>query len=177
MEKKLSVLLVEDDEKECNLIAQYIDELDDVSLVGTTDNSEQGIEYVKDFLPEAIILDLELHQGGGDGLTFLKELRYLNLRVKPYVLVTTNNSSMVTYQCARRLGADFIMAKQQADYSAKNVVEFLRMMKETIQAKAAGNPLTARRNRPSKRPNESSAGFPWNLTMSESVPRPSVINT
>ena len=100
MEKKLSVLLVEDDEKECNLIAQYIDELDDVSLVGTTDNSEQGIEYVKDFLPEAIILDLELHQGGGDGLTFLKELRYLNLRVKPYVLVTTNNSSMVTYQCA-----------------------------------------------------------------------------
>lgn len=137
MEKKLSVLLVEDDEKECNLIAQYIDELDDVSLVGTTDNSEQGIEYVKDFLPEAIILDLELHQGGGDGLTFLKELRYLNLRVKPYVLVTTNNSSMVTYQCARRLGADFIMAKQQADYSAKNVVEFLRMMKETIQAKAA----------------------------------------
>jgi DNA-binding NarL/FixJ family response regulator len=136
MDKKLSILLVEDDEQECKSILQYADELDDVNLIGVTNSSYKAIEFVKDYLPDAVILDLELHQGGGNGLSFLAELKQLSLRVYPYILITTNNSSMVTYQYARQLGADFIMAKMQSDYSARNVINFLRMMKDIIHSKA-----------------------------------------
>jgi len=114
----------------------YIDGLDDVLLVGVTNNSHRAIELVCDTLPDAIILDLELHKGGGNGLFFLQELRGLRLRVVPYILVTTNNTSSVTYDQARQTGADFILTKWQGDYSAETVVEFLRSIKSTIQSKA-----------------------------------------
>ena len=135
MGKNLSVLLVEDDANACQDIIRYIDELDDVDLIGITNDSNKAIEYVQDYLPDSVILDLELHQGGGNGLLFLKELKQLNLIFYPYILVTTNNSSMVTYEYAHQLGSDFIMSKHQSDYSAKNVVEFLRMMKSVILSK------------------------------------------
>ena len=132
MERRLTVLLVEDDEKTCDEFVRNTDELDDVDLVGITDNSCKAIEYVKDYLPDAVILDLELHQGGGNGLIFLQELKKMHLPVNPYILITTNNTSMITYEYARQSGADFIMAKHQSDYSAKGAVEFLRMMKSVI---------------------------------------------
>lgn len=134
--RRLSVLLVEDDERACNEFVQNTDELDDVELVAITDNSRKAIEYVLDLLPDAVILDLELHQGGGNGLVFLQELGRMDLPVRPYVLITTNNTSLITYEYARQAGADFIMAKHQSDYSVKGAVDFLRMMKSVIQSRS-----------------------------------------
>ena len=131
-EHTLRVLLVEDDATSCMEINDYISRLDDVTLVASTNNASTAIEYMKEFLPDAVILDLELHQGGGDGLFFLAQLQQLELSKHPYILVTTNNSSNITYESARQLGADFILAKYQENYSAQYVVEFLRIMKKVI---------------------------------------------
>lgn len=139
MDKKLSILLVEDDPEACKEIVAYTAELDDISLIGVTNNSSKALEYIKDYLPDAIILDLELHHGSGNGLFVLQGLKQLLLTLTPYILVTTNNSSPVTYETARQLGADFIMSKHQEDYSAKTVVDFLRMMKPIINSKASAN--------------------------------------
>ncbi len=135
MKKEMSILLVEDDEKDCKKIKQYTDELDDINLIGITNNSDDAIGYVKEFLPEAIILDLELHKGGGNGLMFLHELKEMELPYHPFILVTTYNSSKITYEYARENGADFIMGKHQSDYSPEGAVEFLRMMKSAIFSK------------------------------------------
>ena len=131
-EHTLRVLLVEDDATSCMEINDYISRLDDVTLVASTNNASTAIEYMKEFLPDAVILDLELHQGGGDGLFFLAQLQQLELSKHPYILVTTNNSSNITYESARQLGADFILAKYQENYSSQYVVEFLRIMKKVI---------------------------------------------
>ena len=131
-EHTLRVLLVEDDATSCMEINDYISRLDDVTLVASTNNASTAIEYMREFLPDAVILDLELHQGGGDGLFFLAQLQQLELSKHPYILVTTNNSSNITYESARQLGADFILAKYQENYSAQYVVEFLRIMKKVI---------------------------------------------
>jgi two-component system, response regulator, stage 0 sporulation protein A len=132
MDKKLSILLVEDDQRACKEFIDYIDELEDVSLIGVSNNSSEAMKFVKDFLPDAIVLDLELHKGSGNGLFVLREIKELLLEVCPYILITTNNSSVITYETARHYGADFIMSKHQADYSARNAVDFLRMMKPVI---------------------------------------------
>lgn len=132
MPKKLSMIIIEDDPIACKELVDYIEELDDILLLGVTNNSSKAIDFVKDFLPDVIILDLELHRGSGNGLTVLIEINNLNLNTTPYTLITTNNSSQITYESARQLGADFIMSKYQADYSAKNVVDFLRIMKPAI---------------------------------------------
>lgn len=133
MEHKLSVILVEDDITTCKEFVSYIDEIEDIQLISVTNSSLKAIEYVKEYLPDVVILDLELHHGSGNGLLFLNDLQKLSLISLPYILVTTNNSSATTYESARQLGADFIMSKHQENYSVAGVIDFLCMMKSAIQ--------------------------------------------
>lgn len=140
MRPELNILLIEDDSDTCKNFREYITLIPDIELIDVTNNSYRGIELVKEFLPDIIILDLELNEGSGNGLLFLQDLKNVSLPFKPYILVTTNNSSSTTYEFARQLGADFIMSKHQNDYSEKNVVDFLRMMKEVIQGRRTTQP-------------------------------------
>lgn len=133
MERELNVLLIEDDTSVCKRFAEYSDLTEGISIIAVTNNSHRALELVNEYLPDAIILDLELNLGKGNGVLFLKELHSLPLPFKPYILVTTNNSSAITYDYVRQLGADFIMSKHQDDYSEKNALEFLKMMKNMIQ--------------------------------------------
>lgn len=133
MENNLEILLVEDDQQDCKEMINAIDDNpDDFTLIGVTNNSTRAFQYVSDIHPDAVILDLELHRGGGDGLEFLKRLKDARLSRTPFILVTTNNISTVTHEIARELGADYIMTKSQKDYSAQAVLEFLKITKSVI---------------------------------------------
>ena len=134
MERPLTILLIEDEPMECQQIIEYIDSRDGVQLVGVTNNINKALEYVMTSQPDSIILDLELHKGYGDGLTFLDLLREMKLSYPIYVLVTTHNISHITHDGVRKMGADFIMVKSQEDYSAKRVIEFLCSLKSIIQS-------------------------------------------
>ena len=146
MERKLKILLIEDDPVECQAITQAINLKDDIFLIGATNNIFKAIELVQEGLPDAIILDLELHKGNGNGLEFLRKLNTLTIPIVPFVLITTHNTSSVTYEYARELGADFILCKNQEDYSAKNVVDFLYSMKKSLHNKRILNSELAEEN-------------------------------
>ena len=60
-QRELTVLLIEDDKFACEEIRNYIDQLDDMRLLGITDDSNKALDMVKYCVPDAIILDLELH--------------------------------------------------------------------------------------------------------------------
>lgn len=139
MNRELNIMLIEDDTAVCTRFAAYADILEDISIVAVTNNSYRALELLDECVPDAVILDLELNSGKGNGLLFLQELQNRPLPFKPYVLVTTNNSSTVTYDYARQLGADFIMSKHQEDYSEKNAIDFLKMMKDIIQNNIKNN--------------------------------------
>jgi len=107
--------------------------MEDIRLVGVTNNDTKALEYVKDHLPDAVILDLELHKGKGTGISFLEELKKMQIKSPPFILVTTHNISRMTHERVRDEGADFIMVKSQEGYSTANVVDFLLSLKNTIQ--------------------------------------------
>ena len=133
MEKELNILLVEDDKTACDELVREIDaNCEDFRLIGVTSNADQAFELIIQTDPDAVILDLELHHGGGDGLELLKRVRERQFSRPPFVLVTTNNISSITHKAARELGADFIMTKNQSGYSAKSVLEFLKITKSAI---------------------------------------------
>lgn len=133
MNNRLEILLVEDDQNDCKDMINAVDNNpDDFVLIGITNNSTRAFQYVVDAQPDVVILDLELHHGGGDGLDFLKKLKDYQLARNPFILVTTNNISTVTHGIARELGADFIMTKNQPDYSAKSVLDFLKITKSVL---------------------------------------------
>lgn len=132
MDRKMTILIIEDDEEARKALRYAIEESLNLGFQNQTNQAQEGLEMVRDGLPDVVILDLELHMGGGNGLIFLAELKKMELAHRPYILVTTNNSSAITYEQARNLGADFIMSKHEKQYSPKSVVEFLEIMRETI---------------------------------------------
>ena len=132
MDSVLSVLMVEDDPDEYNAFIRAAETVNDIRLIGTTNSEIKALEYVKDHLPDVVILDLELHKGTGSGISFLTTLKKMRLKYTPFILVTTHNISKITHDLARNSGADYILVKSQEDYNTQYVINFLRTGKNTI---------------------------------------------
>lgn len=132
MNKRITILLIEDDPKECEEIKTSIEARENMKLVGITNNVPDALEMTKFYLPDVIILDLELHLGGGNGLEYLSQLASLYLPHDPYILVATQNSSQLTLEAARLFGADMIITKYEVGYSAEYVINTISLLEAVI---------------------------------------------
>ena len=137
----LSILIIEDDKQACDELTQCIAQYDDMKVVAVCNNSQEAFDKTRFLLPNVIILDLELHQGGGNGLMFLDSLLTSPLSVDPFILVTTNNMSAVMLEQARAMGADFTLTKYEQGYSAQYVIDNIRMLRNAILRKNSTNHL------------------------------------
>ena len=142
MTKELKVLLLEDEPADCQAFQTYIDRLDHVVLTRYTNSVNEALHLLETTCPDAVIVDLELHKGGGNGIQFLSGVQKLNPDKYPYLLVTTNNSSQTTHEAARAMGADFIMTKYEESYSVSYVIDFLLMIHGIVE-KTAPTPPTS----------------------------------
>lgn len=133
MERELSILVIEDDKEACKIFEDYAATMDKIEIVACTNDSEKGIALIKEYRVDAVILDLELNDGRGSGIDFLKDMSKLKLQYKPFVVVTSNNSSRMTVDFVRSLGIDYYFSKHKSDYSEKTVLGMLESMKDTIQ--------------------------------------------
>lgn len=88
MNRCLNIMIIEDDTTTCRHFTDYIEQYDDLSITTITNNSYRAIELLQEQLPEAIILDLELNEGKGNGLLFLQELKRNALPFKPLQPIT-----------------------------------------------------------------------------------------
>ena len=127
--REMQLLLIEDEEQSRLDFKEYISALRPslsypVSLYMAKGESD-GLSLVQKFAIDVIILDLEFHESDGDGLTFLKKLKRVDLYEKPYIVVTTNNRSPITREAARDAGADYVFWKKKPDYSPKLVMEHI----------------------------------------------------
>lgn len=132
-DKPMSVLLIEDDELECQKFKAYTESTGNVKVVAITNSSDKGIELFKRYVPEAIVLDIELHKGQGSGIEFLEKVKGNFTSFKPIIIVTTNASSTILYNKLHDEGADLIFYKHQTDYSPKMVVSALLSLRRSLR--------------------------------------------
>ena len=128
MANPLTLLVIEDDSAVCDEYTRLCPDNRSISLAGITNSSDSGLALTEKTKPGAVVLDLELHNGSGNGLLYLSGLQQLSLKRKPYVMVVTNNISAATHSIARKLGADFIITKNQSDYSVSMVLSMLQSL-------------------------------------------------
>lgn len=132
MEKKpMKILLIEDDVNEWNIYKEIDKKRNEIEFVAMTGSDIEGLQYVKDYKPEGIILDLELNKGSGTGtgFNFLTELKQLDLDSMPKIVVTTNICSDSVYEFLHENGVEFIFYKKQNNYSQENVINTLLLLK------------------------------------------------
>lgn len=128
--KPMSLLLIEDDEYECKRFKNYIETQENVKLVGITNSSDEGIELLKTYLPEAIVLDIELHKGQGSGIEFIEKSKEFMKEYRPIIIATTNASSSILYDKLHDEGVDLVFYKKQTDYSPKLIISSLLSLRK-----------------------------------------------
>lgn len=125
------VLIIEDDNKECQKFIDCIKNRIDFEIVGITDSDTEGLNLLKQTKPNGIILDIELNNsssGNPNSLEFLSNLKNLNLGYSPIIIVTTHINSKRTYEIIHRNGADLILYKGHPKYSCNYVLnQFLSL--------------------------------------------------
>ena len=129
MHNRMTILIIEDDQNICDAFEEIISKRNEVELIGKTNSSIEAIKFVKENKPEAIIVDLELHHGIGSGFDFLRELKNINVKTKPIVVVNTNIISDIVYEKLHQGLADIIFYKKQKDYSPKTVIDSLVLLR------------------------------------------------
>ena len=141
--KVIKVLLIEDEESDIAGITEYIDSVDDLELVGVTNDSNKGVLLTKEKQPHIVILDLELTWGYGSGLLYLKNLMEFRPTVRPTIIVTTKIHDDYTWDAARDLGANFVLYKRQAGYKPEYIITTARMILRTSRLSQAQIPAKA----------------------------------
>lgn len=128
MEQKIKIILLEDNNEESKIFQNFINKRNDITLVSKTKSSDEALILVEKHSPDAIILDLELHEGKGSGFDFLHNLKNLSLHYKPLIIVTTNIASNIIYDKLHKDFVDLIFYKKQSDYSPKLVIDTLVLL-------------------------------------------------
>lgn len=128
--KVLNVILIEDDKVECAKFEKYIKSRNDINLIASTDSDIEGLELIKKTLPDAIILDIELHNGTGNANSFnlIETLQKTKFSKRPKIIVNTVVSSNTVYDYLHDKGIDLIFYKKQPNYSIENVINTLVLL-------------------------------------------------
>ena len=139
----MNILIIEDDEQACLELQTCIEKTKDFRLCACTNNATDALHLTQEFLPEVVILDLELNLNGagGNGLEYLAALQKIQFRQRPCIVVTTNNTSKIILSAARKYGADIILTKYQHGYSAEYVIKTICLMQDTIESIPASNTI------------------------------------
>ncbi len=132
MNKRISILIIEDDEDACDSYVDYVKPLKQFNIVAITNDSSKGIELTMSRKPDVVILDLELQKGSGSGLSYMSWYRDCYMENKPIIIITTYNSSQYIHTSVRNMGADFIFTKFADNYSEAFVIEQLKIITDNL---------------------------------------------
>lgn len=109
MNKKIKVVLVDDNRALCQMLGDYLTSQEDIYLAGIGNNGVEALDLVKTHEPDLLILDLVMPNL--DGLAVLERLNAGTYSVRPKVMVLTAFGQESLAQQAMSLGVDYFILK------------------------------------------------------------------
>ncbi|RUS48080.1 sporulation transcription factor Spo0A [Cohnella sp. AR92] len=109
--QRIEVFLADDNREFTNLLSEYIEEQDDMTVIGVAYNGEEVIRQLEEnrIVPDVMIVDIIMPHL--DGLGVLEKLRELNLSPMPKIIMLTAFGQENITQRAVQLGASYYILK------------------------------------------------------------------
>jgi two-component system response regulator (stage 0 sporulation protein A) len=109
--QRIEVFLADDNREFTNLLSEYIQEQDDMTVIGVAYNGEEVIRQLEETrrVPDVMILDIIMPHL--DGLGVLEKLREMNLSPAPKIIMLTAFGQENITQRAVQLGASYYILK------------------------------------------------------------------
>ena len=106
-QKKLFVLMVDDNMGFVERMKGLLDEISQIGYINVTSDYNEASMYVSEDKPDIVLLDINLP--GKNGIEFLKKIRISDHQCK--VIMLTNHADEYYRQQCKELGADFFLDK------------------------------------------------------------------
>ncbi|MDQ7095808.1 sporulation transcription factor Spo0A [Desulfosporosinus sp. PR] len=107
MQRPIRVLLADDNREFVEIVKEFIERQEDMSLVGVAYHGNEALELIAREEPHVVLLDIIMPHL--DGLGVLEKLQTVNLRPKIIILTAFGQESMT--QRAVNLGANYYILK------------------------------------------------------------------
>ncbi|EOD00468.1 sporulation transcription factor Spo0A [Caldisalinibacter kiritimatiensis] len=107
--KKINVLIADDNKDFCSILKEYLTIQDDVEVVGIAKDGNEAVELVEKHLPDVLVLDIIMPHL--DGLGVLEKLNTMELDKFPKIIVLSAVGQDKITQRAIKLGADYYVVK------------------------------------------------------------------
>lgn len=106
---KISVAIVDDNERICNLLEDILEPEEDIEIVGKACDGSLGVDLIKEKQPDVVLLDLVMPKV--DGLGVLERVRTEKLKKRPaFIVLSAIGQEGITEQ-AFDLGASYYIMK------------------------------------------------------------------
>ena len=141
MERKIKLLIIEDNTQLNEMLTKYFSLKNDVEVVGSCCNPIEAADTIKETSPDALIVDMIMPQA--DGLSLLERLNTSEFDAMPETIVVSAIGSEKMVQMACELGAKYFMVKP---FNTEILYKRLQDMfgHRSVQARRAPAPVRSR---------------------------------
>lgn len=122
--EKITVLLADDNKDFCDVMANYLDMLDDIKVVGVANDGLEAYEKIIEWQPDVAIVDGIMPRL--DGLGLLEKLNENQTNKKPICIMLSAMAQEKVTQRALDLGASYYIAKP---FDMESLVARIRQFK------------------------------------------------
>ncbi|WP_027417557.1 sporulation transcription factor Spo0A [Aneurinibacillus terranovensis] len=106
---KIRVMLADDNREFTELLREYLNEQDDIEVMGVAYNGNDVLKLLEDTVPDVLILDIIMPHL--DGLAVLEHIRGMELPVMPKIIMLTAFGQEEITKKAVELGASYYILK------------------------------------------------------------------
>jgi len=118
----MRVFIADDSKILCSRLIEMISEFKEIEIVGQTSYAQEAIEYIKELIPDVVILDIRLPDG--NGIEILEMIKKRNISTK--VIIFTNYPYFQYRKRCLDAGADFFF------YKAAEFEKLIEVLKQLI---------------------------------------------
>ncbi len=135
----IKVMVVDDNKEFCELVQEYVEQQDDMHLVGVAYNGIEVLEKLDTTQPDVLVLDIIMPHL--DGLGVLEKLLEKPLEKRPKVIMLTAFGQESITQRAVELGADYYILKP---FNLDVLINRIRQLTSNTYVPKRGLPIKAK---------------------------------
>lgn len=109
MNKKIKVILADDNREFTELLREYLTSQEDIDVIGVASNGNEVLSLLEEKVPDVLILDIIMPHL--DGLAVLEKIQQLNLSPMPRIMMLTAFGQEEITKKAVELGASYYILK------------------------------------------------------------------
>lgn len=137
MKEKTTILIADDNQEFAQTLAKYIQEQDDMEVIGIAKDGEEAIDMITNIMPDVALLDVIMPHL--DGIGVLEKLNIIKCDKKPMCIMLSAVGQDKITQKAVGLGAEYYVVKP---FDIELLIKRIKELKNFIPNKSTDSFIT-----------------------------------